>query len=414
MRKTCVSLFISVVLFASCSKPVPTPEEISAVESRLKSGASEKHHETLVHLYERRGFQPIWIADGQPTERVQSLSETLSQASNHGLNPADYNTAPSPDPIDYELQLSRALVEFAFDVAGKHEHVEPLLAAAIDQETLPQIVDQLAPKHVEYRNLQRALQTYVGPEENTWLIKENLKKLRELPADLGRRYIRVNIPEYRLAVIEDGQEVLAMNVVVGKAQTPTPVFSDDMTHLVFSPYWNIPESILANETLPKAVEDADYLRKQNIEIVRVSGGEHEIVDPSEIDWSDRKSRSGYHFRQRPGAANSLGLVKFMFPNRFNVYLHDTPADSLFERDERSFSHGCIRIEQPLELAKYLLRDQPQWSEKKILGAMRSGHEKTVKLSEPVPVHIMYLTAWAAPDGTVHFGKDVYNLGEDGE
>jgi murein L,D-transpeptidase YcbB/YkuD len=199
-----------------------------------------------------------------------------------------------------------------------------------------------------------------------------------------------------------------MAVVVGKAATPTPTLSAEMTHLIFSPYWNIPESILANEMLPQAFQDKNYLSRQNIEVVRVVNGKREVVNPSSIDWANVSNRSDYHFRQRPGPGNSLGLVKFIFPNPYSVYLHDTPADSLFNLPERDFSHGCVRVEKPLELASYLLSDQPQWPRERIEAAMHSGDETAVKLGQKIPVYMIYVTAWGAADGTVHFRKDIYN------
>ena len=411
MKKYFGSFFIAITfLVSSCnSTPRATPEEIQALEARLKDGEQDQ---TLVHIYEQRSFQPLWIADGKPTLRIDALTQALAQAPLHGLNPAEYAvTRPEKidNPIEYELGLTRTLVKFAFDIAGQHDHVERVLSDVIAEDALTTAADRLAPAHVEYRNLQRALQTFQGPSDQVEKIKLNLNRIRRMPVDLGARYIRVNVPEYRMHVIEDGREALSMNVVVGRPQTPTPIFSDAMTHIVFSPYWNIPQSILKNETLPKVFEDENYLIRQNIEVIRVSDGQHQVVDPSEIDWSDPQSRRRFHFRQRPGVRNSLGLVKFMFPNKFDVYLHDTPADNLFKLDERDLSHGCVRLEKPLELAAYLLRDEPQWSEQKIKAAMHSGRERSVKLSEPIPVHIMYLTAWGTPEGGVEFAEDVYNL-----
>ena len=152
----------------------------------------------------------------------------------------------------------------------------------------------------------------------------NMDRWRWLPDDLGSRYLLVNIPAFRLDAIENGKSVLAMDVVTGKKDSPTPVLADEMTTVVFSPYWNIPADIVTKEILPKAEKDPDYLARNNIEL----------------------DASGQHYRQRPGEGNSLGQVKFLFPNHFNVYLHDTPAQALFNRIERDFSHGCVRLSQP--------------------------------------------------------------------
>jgi L,D-transpeptidase YcbB len=234
-------------------------------------------------------------------------------------------------------------------------------------------------------------------------IELNLERWRWLPRELGDRYILVNIPAMRLDVWEHGHVPLTMRVVVGKQQTPTPIFTEQMTHLVFSPYWNVPPDIAKNETLPSVMKDSGFLARMNMEVVDTAGNP---IDPA---WVDVSSPGKYRFRQRPGASNSLGLVKFMFPNQFNVYLHDTPSDSLFARASRAFSHGCVRLEQPDKLAEYVLRDQPEWTPERIAEAMRGGQERTVRLKESIPVYIGYWTASVSPDGLVQFRKDVYGM-----
>lgn len=237
----------------------------------------------------------------------------------------------------------------------------------------------------------------------------NLERWRWLPDDLGSRHLRVNIPAYYLDAYEDGRLVLEIRAVVGRKGDETPVFSDAMSHVVFSPYWNIPESIATGETLPALAEDEEYLERNNIEVVRVSGNQVEVLDPDDVDWSDEEAVKDVALRQRPGADNALGLVKFMFPNPFNVYIHDTPADDLFSRRGRSFSHGCIRIEDPVGFARYVLRDQPEWTAEAIDAAMHAGEEKHVRLTGEIPVHIVYFTAWADEEGGLHFRDDVYGF-----
>ena len=231
----------------------------------------------------------------------------------------------------------------------------------------------------------------------------NLERWRWLPRELPHQYILVNIPEMRLDVYEGAAIPLTMRVVVGKPDSQTPIFNDEMTHIVFSPYWNVPPGIAEGETLPAVMSDPNFLARNNMEVLDKAGN---VVDPSSIDLSDP---GAYRFRQRPGADNSLGLVKFMFPNQFSVYLHDTPADSLFERATRSFSHGCVRVEDPVALAQYVLRDQPEWTRDRIQAAMHAGEEKTVKLKEAIPVYLGYWTARVRPDGTVQFRNDVYDV-----
>jgi L,D-transpeptidase YcbB len=236
-------------------------------------------------------------------------------------------------------------------------------------------------------------------------IELNMERWRWLPRDLGDRYILVNIPEMRLEVWERGTVPLSMRVVVGKPDTRTPIFNDEMTYIVFAPYWNVPADIAKNETLPAVVRDPDFLQRMNMAVVDEAGNE---VDPASIDLG---SPGSYRFRQRPGTSNALGLVKFMFPNQFNVYLHDTPSESLFARASRSLSHGCVRLEQPEKLAEYVLRDQPEWTAERVTEAMRGEPERTVKLTRPIPVYLGYWTSRVGSDGAVQFRKDIYGIEE---
>ena len=172
-------------------------------------------------------------------------------------------------------------------------------------------------------------------------------------------------------------------VVVGTELNKTAVFSGMMNNVVFSPYWNVPSSILAKEVLPAIRRNSNYLNKNHME------------------WN------GKSVRQKPGPWNALGKVKFLFPNSHSIYLHDTPSKSLFSRDQRAFSHGCIRVEDPRRLAIYVLRHQPEWTEEKIDEAMNAEKEKYVKINQPIPVIITYLTAWVNPNGQLNFRKDIY-------
>jgi murein L,D-transpeptidase YcbB/YkuD len=235
----------------------------------------------------------------------------------------------------------------------------------------------------------------------------NLERWRWMPDDLGARHIIVNVPSFHLEAHENGRTALEMKVVVGKPENRTPIFSDLMTTTVFSPYWNVPDSIVEGETAPAAARDPGFLKRNNIEILRVSKSGATRVDPSTVNWDDPDELKALAFRQKPGAQNALGHVKFLFPNPYDVYLHDTPADSLFARQGRAFSHGCVRVEQPEALAKWVMQDSPEWTDEKILEAMRAGEEQHVKLKQPIPVHIVYFTAWADDAGSVRLVPDVY-------
>jgi L,D-transpeptidase YcbB len=222
----------------------------------------------------------------------------------------------------------------------------------------------------------------------------NMGRMRWMPTEPNGRLIIVNIPEFVLHVYENKKKAWDMNVVVGKEGHNTTMFTGDLNQIVFSPYWNVPPSIVQKEILPKLASNPDYLSSQHME----QTGTDENGVPK--------------IRQLPGDQNSLGKVKFLFPNSFNIYFHDTNAKSLFEKDKRAFSHGCIRLAEPEKMAQYLLRDQPEWTPEKIEEAMDSGHEQYVKLKDPVPVIITYYTAWVDDNGQLNFRDDIYSHDED--
>ena len=218
-------------------------------------------------------------------------------------------------------------------------------------------------------------------------IMANLERYRWMPRSLGDRYIYVNVPAFHLDAYEGGRPVLSMKVIVGQqyADQATPAFADMMTYIEFAPYWNVPEKIAEEEIWPKVDEDPGYLEANDYEVVN--------------------DRGGPRVRQRPGEKNALGRAKFIFPNDLNIYLHDTPARSLFQRDVRAFSHGCIRIEKPFELAKYALAGMPGWTADRIERAME-GPTRQVVLKRKIPVYIVYFTAYVR-DGTLWFANDLY-------
>jgi L,D-transpeptidase YcbB len=244
-------------------------------------------------------------------------------------------------------------------------------------------------------------------------IELNLERYRWLPSDFGKRYIVVNIPDYRLYAYDGGKERLTMRVIVGDEYgNATPVFADSMTYLVFRPQWDVPRRILVDEVIPKVRENIYYLAEHAYEVVDTARNEV-VTDPASIDWSDLDT-ANIHFRvrQKSGTGNALGNVKFMFPNQFSIYLHDTPADHLFEQQERTLSHGCVRVEDPVKLAGYVLDGQKDWDEDKIREAMQPPDNAgnvmpvTVDLEKPVPVYLVYLTAFMR-DGVLHFRHDPY-------
>jgi murein L,D-transpeptidase YcbB/YkuD len=252
----------------------------------------------------------------------------------------------------------------------------------------------------------------VSVEERVRQIELNLERLRWSFRNLGSQYILVNIADYRLEVVEDGKTVLAMKVIVGKPYWHTPVFSAEMTYLEINPTWNVPDSILQDDLLPKIKNDPTYFTEQDFTVLDGWGENAERIDPLFIDWTTVSGEDfPYRLRQEPGPRNPLGRIKFMFPNEFNVYLHDTPHRALFEKNVRTFSHGCIRLSQPIDAAVYLLQNDHEWTKEKILEAVDSGETQIVRLKHPVRVHILYLTAWVDTNGLVQFREDIYSRDE---
>jgi len=221
-------------------------------------------------------------------------------------------------------------------------------------------------------------------EKRIETIMVNMERSRWVPEAIEKDYLLINIPAYKLYVFENDSLAFDMNVVVGKSQNKTVIFNGDMKYIVMSPYWNVPYSILKNEVLPGIKRNRNYLTRHNME------------------WN------GNSVRQKPGPNNSLGLVKFLFPNSHSIYLHDTPSKSLFNETNRAFSHGCIRLAEPKKLAVYLLRNDPKWTEEAITAAMNAGKEQYVTLTKTIPVFISYFTAWVGNDGKLNLRKDVYN------
>ena len=242
-------------------------------------------------------------------------------------------------------------------------------------------------------------------KEKIDLIALNLERLRWLPHIQGEKdEIVINVPEYMLRAYKNNKETLSMRVVLGAEFTPTPVFQDTLKYIVFSPTWAVPKSILAEEFLPKLQEDAGHFDPERFRFYK----DGEEIDPLDEDWEDDElDITAYSVVENPGEANSLGKVKFIMPNDFSIYLHDTPADQLFSREDRALSHGCIRLERPEDFAAYLLKEQDAWNEKKVAEAMKSEKPLQVDLENAYPVYIVYRTAWVDNDGKVNFRDDIY-------
>jgi len=424
IRRVLVSgLGACAVICLGCSHK-PTPSEVADTRAALERAVATKrpafvvddergHHAwgEVRRFYKANGGQLVWSDGRRPSRTFDALVRALRTADGHGLDPGDYRvdeldgarqTFDRTRAADFDVRSTYAYLQYARDLmrgttdpedvmpqwhaAPRRVDLHDVLLAAVADNRIEESLERLAPKAPQYAGLRSQLAAHRGDAAAVQQIAMNMDRWRWLPDDLGPRYVLVNIPAFTLDVIENGRSVLAMKVVTGKKENPTPVLSDEMTSVVFSPYWNIPSSIVSKEILPRLEKDPDYLERQNMEV----------------------DESGEHFRQRPGRGNSLGQVKFVFPNHYNVYLHGTPSQRLFDRVERDFSHGCVRLEHPLDLAKYVLRDQPEWTEPRIVAAMDSGSERAVPLKQPLPIYLVYFTLWDE-GGALRSVPDVYGV-----
>ena len=451
---TIASAVVLVVVSASvqgCGRGVDNATHAAAIRSLTaavppwvgRSSIDRRLWKIEQAFYHSREYLPAWVDGVKTTPQWKDLIQQLKYSDTHGLDPARYRVSefeqlreqsrtslggtrfPVEQVPELDVRMTYAYLQYAADLLGwthsprdvhrdwltdaKNEDLAARLTQAISQRRVRDSLEELAPTHPQYKGLQAALALErQKPGGHAEQIRMNMERWRWAPRVLGDRYILVNVPAYVLQVMERDQPVLSMRVIVGDPEHQTPLFSDKMTYVVFSPYWNIPPGILREETLPRLARDPDFLRRNNIEVVGTSG--EDDVDVASIDWSDESATRSLRFRQRPGDDNALGLVKFVFPNHFSVYLHDTPNDRLFAKERRCLSHGCIRIEDPIAMAKYVMRDQPEWTEERIRTAMEARREQTARLKTPIPVHIGYWTAWVEPDGkTVTYTDDPYGI-----
>ncbi|HZP11226.1 MAG TPA: L,D-transpeptidase family protein [Nevskiaceae bacterium] len=424
------ALTVSLTL-AACGRSA-SPDELKALQAGLGKISGDKMLRDEMHaFYGGRRFRPVFVVRGEARPVARHLLDVLRAAGQEGLDPAQYRVDELARRIDKpgdgaqametELALTRALLTYGNHVAFGHRiakdvdaswtaqprkiDVATLAAEAADGDDLDELTAKLEPKQPQYAQLKQALANEKDAERAEKL-RLNLERWRWLPDDLGKTYVMANVPSFHLEVHDGDERPLQMRVIVGKPENRTPIFSDTMTEVVFSPYWNIPQSIEVKEMLPSLQKDSDFLKRKDIEVVRIVNGKAEQVDPEKVDW-DKAAESDIQLRQRPGADNALGFIKFVFPNRHNVYFHDTPNDNLFAKLTRDLSHGCVRLEKPVDLARFVLRDQSEWTPERIEEAMHSGKEKHVALKEPVAVHIVYFTALPADNGGIAFFDDVY-------
>jgi len=329
-------------------------------------------------------YRELEDAGGWPKIPVTVCSLRLNDTSQAVLSLRKYlfrtGDMPKKDTLSslFDSQVSAAIANF-------QERHGQQKTGLVDEETLKQIN---VPVETRIR------QILVNMERMRWFA----------PPDSVDDYLLVNIPDFKLQVYEKGKLQWDMKVVVGTTANRTTVFKGNLTQVVLNPYWNVPESIITNEMLDSLNDNADeYVASKNMEVIY----KDKPVSASDVDWSDSDVAEKVRIRQLPGDGNSLGRYKFIFPNSFSIYLHDSPAKHLFNEDVRSFSHGCIRLAEPDKLAKYLLRENDEWSADKINEALASGEETFITLKKSLPVYIVYFTTWVDQKGKLHFRDDTY-------
>lgn len=421
-------------------------------------------------FYKARRYAPAWTHIDGPTGDARDLLAKIAAAPEHGLNSKDYDIerlnrlmdALKPgvpmtragEPTDLaglDIELTRNFLKYATHLATgqvnplqlpadwhirpRKVDMVPVLVSAISKHRVDAALESAAPRNPQYAGLKRALAQYRamaaretanaparrtrrGPAqpsrqmiaERIRVLELNMERWRWIPDSLlGDRYAMVNIPEFMLRVVEHDRTALAMRVVVGKEMSRTPMFTDEITYMVLNPTWNVPASIATKEIVPEVQRDPSYLARNNMKVFSNETDHASEVDPADIDWGSVDADNfRYAIRQDPGPANPVGHVKFMCPNQFNVYLHDTPSDRLFTAENRDFSHGCIRLEKPVEFAVYLMKSKG-WSPEKVTAAFDSAHNSSVKVPEPLPVRIFYWTAFIDDAGVLQFRDDVYGF-----
>lgn len=306
---------------------------------------------------------------------------------------------------------------------GKADERVPLLRARLGvtlaEGADPEIYDEALVEAVQLAQAEHELKPdgVVGPrtlvalngrsrEDDIASLVANLERWRWMPRDLGSFHVIVNVPEFVVRVVDQDTVVHQTRVIVGKPTNPTPTFSHAMSHLIVNPYWNVPASIIRNEMMPEIRSNPGFFSAGGYEVFGLINGRYRQINPDWVNWSMVNPRQ-IQVRQIPGDANALGRIKFMFPNQHDVYLHDTPSKKLFERDYRALSHGCVRVQNPLDFADAILPvAAPDWNSSR-LKDLYGGAERLVKFDTPVPVHLSYFTARVEPGGTLRHFEDVY-------
>ncbi|WP_220096063.1 L,D-transpeptidase family protein [Daejeonella oryzae] len=384
---------------------VVVPKENKEIEWDVKRNKIKLHKALLTVLGERESkysyadFKPLH-EDYSRLKIALANYRKIQAAGGWPVIPSGTKIKPGQNSPTVDILYKRLLGSTAKADTGVHTVYDENLVSAVKQfqaQNGLKADGSLGPETIKFLN--------ISVDSRIKQIILNMERWRWIPKSFEPDYLLVNIPEFKLHVFEKGQEKFDMRVIVGKTLNSTPIFSDKMEYVVLSPYWNVPMSIITKELAPKLASDPNYLDHLDMEVVTNKGAQ---VDPSSIDWSSVNEKNfKYILRRRPGPKNDLGDVKFIFPNSQDIYLHDTPHDELFSQAKRGFSHGCVRVEKPIDLAEYLLRNVPGYDRSNIMNTISLRKEKHVSLKQVLPVYLVYFTAWTDKSGQVHFRDDIY-------
>jgi len=378
---------------------------------------------SLLKSYYKSRRRGIWTSKSGLSKKGVELIGVLNAAAGDGLEPSDYLSGfpkklAKSDLAAAELYLSQSFVRFSRDLfAGRTTPAvsEPDIVISrkkIDRKALlksaaskgpKSVIKQLRPQHKQYQLLRKLLAKTRDAKTRRKLIV-NMERWRWLPRSLGKTYVLVNQAAFNLQMVRKGKIVDQRRVIVGKPYHKTPIFSHKISSAEFNPTWTIPRSIAGNEILPKLRKNPNYLAERGFKIHTSWKANAPAMNANSIDWySVRAKNFPYRIVQQPGKRNALGQVKFLFPNKFKVYMHDTPSKKLFNNKQRAFSHGCIRVEKPLKFAEILLGMKAS----KINSLLKTEKTQKVKIKRPIDVHLTYFTVWIGKNGKASFHKDIY-------
>lgn len=384
---------------------------------------------TLMEYYKRGQYRGIWTNNSGLTKNGKQLISVLEDVWLDGLQPLDYISSLPNNPgslrgealAGLELYLSQSAYKLARDLYGGRasasvedpDIVIPrkqldlvALLGSMEKNGPLTVIERLRPPHEQYNALRKVLVKTGNPVKQRQIIV-NMERWRWLPRDLGKLHVFVNTAAFLMYTNQNGQEVDRRRVIVGKEYHKTPIFSDNITYSEFNPTWTVTPSIAGNEMLPKLRNDPSYLNKKGYDLYASWKADAPKMNATQIDWSSvSKTRFPYRIVQPAGPNNALGQVKFLFPNKFNVYLHDTANRALFDQSDRALSHGCIRVHKPLEFADLLYKLDNNPARSKLSGIVQSKRTKGVKFQRPIPVHLTYFTSWVK-NGKLQTFSDIY-------